>query len=82
MNVSKRDNSVDLRRKEGKQCVKCLRLLRPRVTLTCDVTACGLSVRNTAERHATVGGKAVGLVAQVPSLALTRCETSPISARP
>ena len=46
------------------------------------LTACGLSVRNTAERNAAEVGKAVGPVTQVPSLALTRCETSPMSARP
>ena len=48
----------------------------------CDVTEGDVSVRDTTECDATAGGKAVGPVTQLPSLALTRCETSPISARP
>ena len=42
----------------------------------CDVTVCDVTVRCNRQRQA-------GLQAsQVPSLALTRCETSPMSARP
>ena len=48
----------------------------------CDPNVCDVSVRDTTEYDVTVGGGAVCPVTQVPSLALTRCETSPMSARP
>ena len=48
----------------------------------CDPNVCDVSVRDSTEYDVTVGDGAVCPVTQVPSLALTRCETSPMSARP
>ena len=48
----------------------------------CDANVCDATVRDTTVCDVTVGAEAVCPVTQVPSLALTRCETSPMSARP
>ena len=42
----------------------------------CDANVCDVSVRLPRKRQAGIQAP------QVPSLALTRCETSPMSARP
>ena len=46
------------------------------------VAACDANVCDTTEGDVTVGGEADYPVTQTASLALTRCETSPMSARP
>ena len=48
----------------------------------CDTTECDTTECDTTEGDVTVGGEADYPVTQTPSLALTRCETSPMSARP
>ena len=48
----------------------------------CDANVCDATVHDTTEGDVTVGGEADYPVTQTPSLALTRCETSPMSARP
>ena len=48
----------------------------------CDANVCDATVRDTTVCDVTVGGEADYPVTQTPSLALTRCETSPMSARP
>ena len=48
----------------------------------CDANICDATVHDTTEGDVTVGGEADYPVTQTPSLALTRCETSPMSARP
>ena len=47
-----------------------------------DANICDATVHDTTEGDVTVGGEADYPVTQTPSLALTRCETSPMSARP
>ena len=48
----------------------------------CDANVCDTTECDTTEGDVTVGGEADYPVTQTPSLALTRCETSPMSARP
>ena len=48
----------------------------------CAVSAFAVNAYDAKVCDVTVGAEAVCLVTQVPSLALTRCETSPMSARP
>ena len=48
----------------------------------CDANICDATECDTTEGDVTVGGEADYPVTQTPSLALTRCETSPMSARP
>ena len=47
-----------------------------------DARVCDVTLSDRAVCDITVGAEAVCPVTQVPSLALTRCETSPMSARP
>ena len=48
----------------------------------CDANVCDTTECDTTEGDVTVGGEADYPVTQTASLALTRCETSPMSARP